>query len=189
MKGQWESNIIAWFPFMYSLIWKCYFQNRIITCCLSVPTLIYLWDIYIFPGCSAYSVAGNYVDRSGEYINRSEAHECVNWDWGRVIPRKGIHKWNFRCSLFMDLWFIRPRPRTYFFLYWQIHYEGKWEGVGPWKSRLFGALWIFIEPLGEWHLGPKKVEISRAQTHSTCPSNGFVHIKSITYRAVSIRGP
>ncbi len=19
----------------------------------------------------------------------------------------------------------------------QIHYEGKWEGVGPWKSRLF----------------------------------------------------
>jgi hypothetical protein len=22
----------------------------------------------------------------------------------------------------------------------QIHYEGKWEGVGPWKSRLFWAL-------------------------------------------------
>jgi hypothetical protein len=21
-----------------------------------------------------------------------------------------------------------------------IHYEGKWEGVGPWKSRLFWAL-------------------------------------------------
>ncbi len=22
-----------------------------------------------------------------------------NWDWGRVIPRKGIHKWDFRCSV------------------------------------------------------------------------------------------
>ncbi len=21
-----------------------------------------------------------------------------NWDWGRAIPRKGIHKWDFRCS-------------------------------------------------------------------------------------------
>ncbi len=27
-----------------------YFQNRIIMFCLPIPTLIYLWDIYIFPG-------------------------------------------------------------------------------------------------------------------------------------------
>ncbi len=34
----------------YSQKWNCYFQNRIIMFCLPVPTLIYLWDIYIFPG-------------------------------------------------------------------------------------------------------------------------------------------
>jgi hypothetical protein len=36
-------------------------------------------------------------------------------------------------------------------------YEGKWEGVGPWKSRHFWALWIGIEPSGEFHLGPKNI--------------------------------
>jgi hypothetical protein len=43
MKGQWESNINVWFPFMYSQKWKCYFQNRINMFCIPVPTLIYLW--------------------------------------------------------------------------------------------------------------------------------------------------
>jgi hypothetical protein len=37
--------------------------------------------------------------------------------------------------------------------------------------------------------GAKKVETSRAQPPLTWPSNGFARIKSITYRAVSIRGP
>ncbi len=50
---------------------------------------------------SAYSATGNMwtiVERSWAYINRSQTHECGNWDWGRVIPRKRIHKWDFRCS-------------------------------------------------------------------------------------------
>jgi hypothetical protein len=34
-------------------------------------------------------------------------------------------------------------------------------------------------PLGECHLGPKKVEISRAQPPPTSASNGFARIKSI----------
>ncbi len=50
IKGRWESNINAWFPFMYSQKWNCYFQNRIIMFCLPFPTIIYLWEIYIFPG-------------------------------------------------------------------------------------------------------------------------------------------
>ncbi len=50
MKGQWESNINVWFPLMYSQKLNCYFQNRINMFCLPVPTLIYLWEIYIFPG-------------------------------------------------------------------------------------------------------------------------------------------
>ncbi len=39
---------------------------------------------------SAYANAEKYVDRSWEYINRSQTHECGNWDWGRAIPRKGM---------------------------------------------------------------------------------------------------
>ncbi len=35
---------------MYSQKWNSYFQHRIIMFCLPVPTLIYLWEIYIFPG-------------------------------------------------------------------------------------------------------------------------------------------
>ncbi len=71
--------------------------------CLPVPTLIYLWEIYIqyFQDRSACSAAGKHVDRSWEYINRSHSHECGSWDWGRAIPRKGIHKLGFslQCSL------------------------------------------------------------------------------------------
>ncbi len=47
---------------------------------------------------SAYICCRKYVDRSWEYINLSQTHECGNWDWGRSIPRKGIHKWDFHCS-------------------------------------------------------------------------------------------
>ncbi len=38
------------------------------------------------------------MDRSWDYINRSQTHECGNWGLGHAIPRKGIHKWDFRCS-------------------------------------------------------------------------------------------
>ncbi len=38
------------------------------------------------------------------------------------------------------LWFIRGPVHNAFDAS-SIHYEGKWEGVGPWKSRLFWALW------------------------------------------------
>ncbi len=47
---------------------------------------------------SAYSAAGKYVDRTWEYINRSQTHECRNWDWGRANSFLGIYKWDFRCS-------------------------------------------------------------------------------------------
>jgi hypothetical protein len=50
MKGRWESNINVWLSFMYFQQWNWYFQNRIIMFSFPVPTLIYLWEIYIFPG-------------------------------------------------------------------------------------------------------------------------------------------
>ena len=45
------------------------------------------------------SAAGKYVDRTWEYINRSQTHECGNWDCGRSVPFLRIHKWDFRCSV------------------------------------------------------------------------------------------
>ncbi len=104
IKGRWESNINVWFLFMYSQKWSCYFQNRIIMFCLPIPyTHIiesYICERFIyFQDRSAFSAAGKYVDRSREYKNRSQTHECGNWDWGQAIHRKGIHKWDFPCSV------------------------------------------------------------------------------------------
>ncbi len=71
-----------------------------------------------------------------------------------------------------------------------IDYEGKWEGVGPWKLRLFWALLNGIEPVGECHLGPEKLEISMAQPPP--PPLALVmdaaRIKSITHKAMSCIG-
>jgi hypothetical protein len=30
-----------------------------------------------------------------EYIDRSQTHECGNWDWGRAVSFLGIHKVKF----------------------------------------------------------------------------------------------
>ncbi len=41
-----------------------------------------------------------FVDRSWEYINRSQIHECRNWEWGRTVSFRGIFVSNFRDSAF-----------------------------------------------------------------------------------------
>jgi hypothetical protein len=56
-----------------------------------------------FQDRSAYSAAAKDVDRSWEYINGSQIHECGNWAWGRAIPRKGIHKRDFLCSVVQSI--------------------------------------------------------------------------------------
>ncbi len=58
-----------------------------------------LWAIYIFPLSVSLFCWRKYVDRSWYYINCSQTHECWNWGWGRAIPRKGIYKGDFRCSV------------------------------------------------------------------------------------------
>jgi hypothetical protein len=76
-----------------------YFQKR--NCGASVPIstscvcerLIYSHDQ------PDYSAAEKYVDRSCDYINRSQAHECGNWDCGRASPFLGKHKWDFLSSV------------------------------------------------------------------------------------------
>ncbi len=69
-------------------------------------------DLYISRiGLSILLRPNMYVDRSWEYINRSQTHACRNWDWGRTIPSLGINKLNFRYSvaratLALVLWVI-----------------------------------------------------------------------------------
>ncbi len=75
-----------------------YSQKRNIGVSVPISTFIYLWVIYIF----CLFCWRKYVDQSWDYINRSQTHECGNWGWGRAIPRKGIHKWDFRCSAFVQ---------------------------------------------------------------------------------------
>ncbi len=66
--------------------------------CLLISTFIYLWATYIFPGLVCLFAAAKCVDRSWEYKNRSQIHECRNWEWGRAISYLGIHKLDFRYS-------------------------------------------------------------------------------------------
>jgi hypothetical protein len=66
-------------------------------------TVMCLWAIYIFPPSICLFCCRKYVDRSREYINCSQTHECRNWDWGRAIPRKGMHQWDLPCSVLCNL--------------------------------------------------------------------------------------
>ncbi len=105
MKGCRESNINVWFPFMNSQKWNCaasLFPPSYRMFSLPTPTFIcYIYERNIFfQDRSAYFAAAKYVDRSWEFINRSQTHESGNWDWGVAIIRKGIHKWDFHCSVY-----------------------------------------------------------------------------------------
>ncbi len=95
----------------------------------AVPTLIYLWEIYIFPGSVCLFCCRKSVDLSWEYINRSQMHECENWDWGRAIPRKGIHKWDFPCSVRSMLPPLQRVVSKVFCLFFAAMRTSSWPGL------------------------------------------------------------
>jgi hypothetical protein len=81
-------------------------RKRTAPATVPISTFVCLWTIYKFPRSICLFCCRKYMDRSWEYINRSQT-ECGNWDWGHAIPRKGIHKWDFRCSA----WDSAPLPQ------------------------------------------------------------------------------
>ncbi len=75
-----------------------YSQKGNIGVSVPISTFMCQWLIYIFRRSVCLFCWRKYVDRSWDYINRSQTNECENWGWGRAISRKGIQKWDFRCS-------------------------------------------------------------------------------------------
>jgi len=88
--------------------------------CLPIPTLIYsICEIFIyFQDLSVHFPAAKYVDRSWEYINRSQIHECRNWEQGHhSVSFLGIHKLEpdiYMCILDSHLPFICSYIIIYF---------------------------------------------------------------------------
>ncbi len=76
--------------------------NSVLEICICVLLFICLWAIYIFPrSVSLYILLQEHMwtDSGSARVNRSQTHECGNWEWGRAIPFLVIHKWDFHCSV------------------------------------------------------------------------------------------
>ncbi len=141
MKGGWEWLVpIYAFPEMKLLFPK---QNYNALSPRSY-THISVRDLYISRIGLPILLTGKYVDRSWEYINRSQIHECGNWDWSCAIPRKGIHKWDFSCSGGLSSISVFPSLSPAF-LWWvpstqaRVHHKMKWSRT---LSLSFSPLWF-----------------------------------------------
>ncbi len=65
-----------------------------------------------FQDRSAYSAVGKYVDRSWEYINHSQTHECGNWSEAAEFPEKEYVNGNFLAV------YTSPPPKSVNWLLW-----------------------------------------------------------------------
>jgi hypothetical protein len=79
---------------------------------LLIPTFMFLWAIYIFPwSVCLFCCRKIEGPRTWEYIDRSQTHECGNWDWGNAIPFLGIHKSKFLCSVQLQITLVAVHSR------------------------------------------------------------------------------
>ncbi len=87
----------------YSQKWNC-------AASVPIPTFTFLWAIYIF----LRSVCLFCCRKIGRpivvilYINRSQKHECGNWEGEQAVSFLGVNKSDFLCSadvnIFSDIW-------------------------------------------------------------------------------------
>ncbi len=69
-------------------IWNKYSQKRNIGASVPISTFMCLWANYIFPLWACLFCWRKYVDRSWEYINRSQTHECKIGAEAAQFPEK-----------------------------------------------------------------------------------------------------
>ncbi len=70
-------------------------------------------------------------------------------------------------------------------MFWMGAYTLRGEVGGGWALEFPSFLGpVRNEPIGEFHLGPKKLGNSRAQPPPTSPSNVYAPIQNIMHRAV-----
>jgi hypothetical protein len=70
--------------------------SKTITVFCPISTLMYLWAIYILPGLVCLFGCSPIADRSREYRNPLQIHECRNWEPGRAVLFLEKHKSEFR---------------------------------------------------------------------------------------------
>ncbi len=71
------------------------FPNKIIMFCLPIPTVIYMWEILYFQDRCLSIFLQPVCGLILQIYKLLTDTWCENLDWGRAIPRKGIHKWDF----------------------------------------------------------------------------------------------
>jgi hypothetical protein len=97
MKSRWESNINVWLRFMYSQKWNCAAslftkQNY------NVLSPNFHIHVSVSDLCIPRTGLPNLMqsNKQTDNINRSQIHECGNWEQGRPVSFLGIHKSDFR---------------------------------------------------------------------------------------------
>ncbi len=61
---------------------------------------VFVSDLNILKISPSIFLQQNRQTDCGEYINRSQKHECRNWDFGRAVPFLGIFASNDRYCVF-----------------------------------------------------------------------------------------